>query len=295
MTFTPLSYQERVNFYLGESLVNGGTINLNDYPKPKCLREMKWSNNTKYVNPLEMLLKRTGHHNKKFYYKFGDISSHQHKLTLVKNRGVDISESVILRSLNFSRHWGHYYLKPRDIPFIRKKPIVFWRGVTTGCPNRPGNRFCLVDKWFGKHPNVNVGFSKVCRERYLNYQKYVLGLSPIVTFLNYKYLISVEGNDKDSGLNWKLNSNSLVLMPKPRITSWLMETTLVPDYHYLLIQDDFSDLADRLAWCEKNQGKCLAIIRNAHAYMNQFKTHLSEKRLEMDVINKYFKILGGSQ
>ena len=31
-------------------------------------------------------------------------------------------------------------------------------------------------------------------------------------FLKYKYILSVEGNDKDSGINWNLNSNSVVLM-----------------------------------------------------------------------------------
>ena len=31
-------------------------------------------------------------------------------------------------------------------------------------------------------------------------------------------------------------------MPRPTITSWLMETTLIPNFHYILLKDDFSDL-----------------------------------------------------
>ena len=44
--------------------------------------------------------------------------------------------------------------------------------------------------------------------------------------LNYKYILSVEENDKDGGIQWKLNSNSLLLMSKSRVISWLTETKL---------------------------------------------------------------------
>ena len=108
--------------------------------------------------------------------------------------------------------------------------------------------------------------------------------------MKYKYILSVEGNDKDSGINWKLNSNSLVLMAKPRVTSWLMETTLIPNYHYVLLKDDFSDLYQKYIWCENNQNKCKKIIQNANLYMKQFKNESIEGKLEIDVLNKYFEL-----
>ena len=61
-----------------------------------------------------------------------------------------------------------------------------------------------------------------------------------------------------------------------------METTLIPNYHYVLLKDDFSDLEEKLLWCETNQSKCKEIIKNANTFMEQ---------LEIDVINRYFKIL----
>ena len=109
--------------------------------------------------------------------------------------------------------------------------------------------------------------------------------------MKYKYIISVEGNDKDSGLNWKLNSNSVVIMPRPRITSWLMETTLIPDVHYVLIKDDFSDLEEKLSWCENNQNKCKEIVKNANMFMSQFSNELNERQIEEEVVHKYFDIL----
>jgi hypothetical protein len=142
----------------------------------------------------------------------------------------------------------------------------------------------LVKRWYGKY---DIAFSKIVQGRD-DYKKYVKEERPITYFLKHKYIISVEGNDKDSGLNWKLNSNSLVLMARPRVTSWLMETTLVPDYHYVLLKDDFSDLEERLRWCKYNQERCKQIIVNANNFMKQFADKKAEEKLENDVVNNYF-------
>ena len=70
-----------------------------------------------------------------------------------------------------------------------------------------------------------------------------------------------------------------------------METTLIPNFHYVLIKDDFSDLKEKLIWCNNNQEQCKNIINNAHAHMRQFENNENEKKLEEAVINKYFTIL----
>ena len=80
-------------------------------------------------------------------------------------------------------------------------------------------------------------------------------------------------------------------MAKPRVTTWLMETTLIPNYHYLLLKDDFSDLEEKMKWCNSNQNECVKIIKNANNFMKQFSNNEKEKKLEQDVINKYFDIL----
>lgn len=95
------------------------------------------------------------------------------------------------------------------------------------------------------------------------------------------------GNDKDSGINWKLNSNSLVFMPKPRSVSWLMEDQLIPNHHYILIKDDFSDLLERYEWCEANQEECKQIIKNANEYMRIFADDANERLIEKTVLTNY--------
>jgi hypothetical protein len=291
-----MNHEERLNFYLGKQnnsdLIdnNKGSSNNNNENK-KTIKDL--TNNPIYDTPLKQLLLKTNHSHESFYYLKGDVETSLHPQTLCKNRCAGNTDSVVLRCLEFDRHWQHYYRRPADISFSAKKNKAFWRGTTTGQETRPGNRFTLVKKWFETCDLIHVGFSFICQNK-KKYQKYVKGSCDLSHFLQFKYILSVEGNDKDSGLNWKLNSNSLVLMPRPRVTSWLMETTLVPDYHYVVIKDDFSDLAQKVRWCNNHPQKCKDMIRNANTFMQQFADSAAEEQLEINVIDKYFENMHSS-
>jgi len=293
MAFKIMTDEQRINFYLGQELLKSNVDIKNDKNAKTIKDLLEMSNSNIYkdrIAPIINLIKNTGNSNKSFQICFEDIQSKQNYLTLVKNRSNNNNESVILRSINTKRHWSNYYNQTDTKNFKDKIPKVFWRGVTTGQPNRPANRFKLVTTWFKKNPNIDIGFSNIC-QRKDEYKKYLLTKCNIKTFLEYKYILSVEGNDKDSGLNWKLNSNSLILMAKPIVTSWLMETTLVPNYHYILLKDDFSDLEEKLKWCNNNVEKCIEIVKNAKKFMSQFSDNKKEEQLEKEVLNKYFKII----
>lgn len=241
-----------------------------------------------YLRPLKALLTKYKKENMPFLCDCCDIFYPINKYAFVKNRIQNEKKTVILRSLNFNRHWFNYYNRPVDIPFDQKLNKVYWRGTTTGDDVKPANRFALVKSYFNKHPDIDVGFSFVCQgnDKYIEYVK---GKEDNNTFLKYKYIISVEGNDKDSGINWKLNSNSLVFMPKPRCFSWLMEDKLIAGVHYILLKDDFSDIVEKLEWCNDNQEKCKEIVRNANKYMLQFTNQSIEEAIEKKVIDLYFK------
>ena len=299
-----LTFEERVYFYLGEKFSKSKNININNFKDIKTINDLTENVNIldiEYDCQLKNLLIKTNHTNKKFFFKRLDIIEKEHFLTLCKNRCDGNNDSVLLRCFNFGRHWGYYYNKPKDIPFDKKISKIFWRGNTTGCLNlshassdafRPVNRFTMMKQWYNKHRDIDIGFSYIWIEWLKKeYSQYVKGECTIEDFLKYKYILSIEGTDKDSGLNWKLNSNSLVLMPKPRVTSWLMETTLIPNYHYVLLKDDFSDLKEKLDWCNSHQKECKNIIKNANNFMSQFADNNKEEKLEEEVINRYFKIV----
>ena len=268
----------RVDFYLG-NLPYTNLVNLHT----KTIHDLKIPN---FELGLKELIKKNNFSNRRFHIDFNDIQNLNNPACLVKNR-YNSEHSVIIRCIDFDRHWNLYYNKPPDIPFEEKLNTVFWRGATTGNSDRPGNRFTLVKKW-AFHPGMDIGFSNIVQKKY-NYIFYVKNVNPIEYFLKHKYILSVEGNDKDTGIQWKLNSNSLVMMAKPRCTSWLMETTLIPNYHYVLLKDDFSDLEEKVSWCNKHPNECKQIIQNANDYMSQFSNEKVEVMIENAVIQEYFK------
>jgi len=280
----------RVNFYLG-TLTNYDLEKINLIGNTEI--KTPWNKDI-YDNPLKNLLVKTNNYGKKLNYILGDNYIDTCPSTIVKTRGRDSVNGVILRCLNFNRHWYYYYHKKQDSCFDKKKNIIFWRGTTTGEISNPGNRFDLVTRYFNKNSKIDIGFYNLCQAK-KEYGKYVKGWVDISEFLKNKYILSIEGNDKDSGLNWKLNSQSVIFMPKPRITSWLMETSLIPNFHYILVKDDFSDLEEKYEWCEKHPEECKKIIKNANLFMEQFNNQDEEKKIEEEVINKYFKIIGKIQ
>ena len=198
--------------------------------------------------------------------------------------------AVLLRLLKFSRHWQHFYRYHSSFSktFDQKIDKLFWRGATTGKPGIPGNRFKLVRDYFNSDPLLDVGYNVICHghDDLSVYQKSNVD---IPEFADYKYLLSIPGNDKDSGLAWKLASRSVVLMPRPVISSWLMEKLLVPGYHYVELREDFSNLIQVLNWCQMNQQSCFQIAENARCFMSQFLDEVNEVSIERKVLREYFR------
>lgn len=311
---TCMTTEERIQFYLGKDLISGNYDS--NLKKTLITFEEFLALYSKvervipgpYFEPLRKLLIKLNHTKRKFKIEYGDIQREIDALSFVKNRQSPNLSSVILFSFNNNRHWQNYYNRPVDIRFGKKINRLFWRGTSTGSlyrddllPSvteyekhlRPASRIDFLKKYFNKNPDkIDVGFSFLHRN-YLNekYGKYVKGMQPIQTFLKHKYLLSLEGNDKDSGLQWKLNSNSVVFMPKPTMTTWLMETTLIPDYHYVLLKDDFSNVEEKIKWCDDHPEECHQIIKHAKTFMLQFYDRQNELKIEEEVINRYFQLI----
>ena len=84
--------------------------------------------------------------------------------------------------------------------------------------------------------------------------------------LQYKYLLSVEGNDVASNLKWALASHSVVVMPHPTKETWLMVGLLVPYTHYVPISVD--TLESVYEWLVRNDDACAQIVRNANRWVD---------------------------
>lgn len=66
--------------------------------------------------------------------------------------------------------------------------------------------------------------------------------------MDYKFIMALEGNDVASNLKWVMSSNSIAVMPRPTCETWFMEGKLIPNYHYIEIKPDFTDLEERLKY-----------------------------------------------
>jgi len=86
--------------------------------------------------------------------------------------------------------------------------------------------------------------------------------------LKYQIIIVVEGDGYATNLSWALYSNSVVIMPKPSTTSYLMEEKLEPWIHYIPCKNDFSDLKKKVHWVMKNGPKAKKIAERATLWIH---------------------------
>lgn len=183
-----------------------------------------------------------------------------------------------------------------SIPFDQKKNIVLWRGGPSG-PGfenqyepeflKPSREDCLR-RWC-RNPatqhEIDVGLTK--KWRYQKYQQYVKNDMTIKKMMEYKYLLSIEGNDVATNLKWIMASNSVVLMPKPRVESWFAESLLEPYVHYVPVKDDFSDILHQKLWCDQHPEKCKKIVKRAQAFVQPFRNEERDYYLSFRVLQYY--------
>ena len=78
-------------------------------------------------------------------------------------------------------------------------------------------------------------------------------------------------------------------MPKPKFETWYMEGKLIPNHHYVLIKDDYSDVEEKMVFYSKNIQEAEQIIANAKKWTLQFKDPKLEKLLSILVFKEFFK------
>ena len=110
--------------------------------------------------------------------------------------------------------------------------------------------------------------------------------------LDYKFIMAIEGNDVASNLKWVMSSNSIAVMPHPTCETWFMEGKLIPDYHYIEVKDDYSDLEEKLNYYIAHPDKAEEIIRHAHEFVDQFRDKKRENLIQLMVLDRYFKTSG---
>lgn len=219
----------------------------------------------------------------RFSYKFGDVDWTFDSPTFAKTRPITNGTSnTVVMPLNKVRHF-RFITDQRS--FREKKDMMVFRNVVRNQPHRT----LLLEK-FIDNPMCDVG--------QINHDspnpRFVKSYIPMEEQLDFKFIASIEGNDVATNLKWVMSSNSVAVMPRPRIESWFMEGTLIPDYHYIEVKPDYSDLIEKLNHYIDHPEKAEAIIEHAHAYVDRFRDREREILIGRLTAARYFQLTGQS-
>ncbi len=205
-------------------------------------------------------------------YEFGDVIKVPETPSIVKSRPIssDNSNSILLK-LDKARHF--VWIK-NDKKFIDKKDMLIGRAAVY-----QEHRYRFYEKYF-HHPLCDLGQVN-SQGGNLAWQKPKMSLEQ---HLDYKFILSLEGNDVATNLKWIMSSNSIAVMPKPNYETWFMEGKLQGGKHYIEILDDYSNLEEQLNFYILHPEKCEDILHHAHEHCSIFYNKTAEDYCSMRVL-----------
>ena len=226
--------------------------------------------------------------------------------TLVKSRSIESPKRSVILPLHRFFPWDWRAILRTEPVFDQKIPKAVWRG-TNSSPfyrkrkeiteaehtRKKTSRRDLVERHFSNRIH-DIALSElvyVPPEKGItdDADKYVRNRLTIDEHLQYKYIICAEGNDYPSNLPWVLLSNSVPVMPPPFVETWLVERRLLAWKHYVPLAYDFSDLDEKINWCNCHPDLCRDIAYRSKMFALQFFDQELEQRLAKSVIRRYRK------
>lgn len=216
----------------------------------------------------------------KFNHRFGDETYLEDYPYIVKARPIDgDNKHAILMNLDKHRHFQFV-----DDPYSyrQKKDMLVWRGAAYQEHRR---EFMQA---FHNHPRCEIGQTNKPAED-VAWQKEKLTIDEQ---LQYKFILSIEGNDVATSLKWSMSSNSLCFMVKPKFETWFMEGKLVSGVHYVELKEDYSDLDEKMDYYLAHPEQAEMIIKNAHKFIAQFQDPKVEDTISILLLQRYFELSG---
>ncbi len=212
----------------------------------------------------------------------GDVYFTPGEPTIVKSRLlVKNNQNSVILKLDKLRHFMFVDDKKN---FREKRDAAIFRGKIR--QSRIRTKFLQM---FFDHALFDcgvVGKNEGCPQKWMTSKK------TIQEHLDYKFIMALEGNDVASNLKWVMSSNSIAVMTKPTCETWFMEGTLIPDYHYIEVKEDFSDMEEKLHYYMAHPEEAEQIIEHAHEYVAQFRQNDREEIIQILVAQKYFELSG---
>lgn len=214
----------------------------------------------------------------RWHFLPGDITHIPERPSIVKSRPIqgDNRHSVVMK-LDKVRH---FIFVEDSIPWVQKRDMAVFRGKVQQKEVR--RRFMEL---YHQHPMVDAAdVSRRPEDSYWAGRKMSL-----YEHLDYKFILALEGNDVASNLKWIMSSQCLAVMPRPTYETWFMEGQLLPGVHYVEIKADLSDLEEQMRYYMAHPNEAETIIRNANAWVDQFRDREREDLLSLLVLERYFQ------
>jgi Glycosyl transferase family 90 len=92
-----------------------------------------------------------------------------------------------------------------------------------------------------------------------------------------------------SGLKWALYSNSVVMTQPSTYTSWAMEELLDPWVHYIPLNDDLSDVEEKMQWVIDNDEEASKIAHRGKLWISDLIYHPDAQADDESIIDQTFK------
>lgn len=171
------------------------------------------------------------------------------------------------------------------IDFNNKKSQLTWRGTL-----ELGYKTNFFNPENKNDLNQRMYFKYLYDNQLLKNVEYGDNHLSIPEMIQYKYILDIDGwsNTWDATI-WKLYSGSVLLKVRSVFKQWYYDD-LKEWEHYVPIENDLSDLNEKIDWCINNNEKCIEIINNARYFVinnlnwektkqytiNSFKNYLNE-------------------
>jgi len=175
-----------------------------------------------------------------------------------------------------------------------RKDCCFWRGTTTGLNGLDGDNIVQLPRYTlcelaSKLKHTDCHFNSIVQskspeaEREIrnrcNTNNLMADSVPNIQFLQYRYLVDIDGNVNSWGFFTKLLMGACVLKVESLLgwRQWYY-ADLQPWTHYVPVRADLSDFAEQLDWCRSHPEECRQISRNARDFAMQrtYETEMTD-------------------
>jgi hypothetical protein len=224
-------------------------------------------------------------------FELGDISTcsqpilHKHKYVFTYSKQTSDNTAICIPDRRYINRNGYtdnlHLIDTNQIPFGERKAECIFRGTIEN-----GSKFNFKEYENKSELNQRKYLKKI-QHKISNFD-FKDDYKDIVEQIKYKYILDVDGwsNTWDATV-WKLYSGSVLLKTDSIWEQWYYDK-LHPWVHYVPVENDFSDLDEKIKWCILHDTECQTIVKNSREFV--FK-QLNWERVKKDTIGIFQKYI----